>query len=394
VNGGVTTQSVYVGDLMEVRTVTGGPGTGNLVYYSASGKRIALMSTGTLSYLVGDHLGSTVETLNNAGAVTASQLYGPYGASRYANGSMVTDFGFTGQRADSTTGLDYYNARYYDPAPGQFISADTVKDGQNRFGYVRGNPTTYTDPSGRQVGGASMTGAYFGGGALAGLPGEVGRIIAGGIFVAELVTIAGLTYKLVSDNWVNDTPYTTTAISTTHVVDQWWNEGMSWSTTSTDVISVSITWYPPTALTPTDDPEVTQPTDATPGAEATDAVTTGGTPPNSCDDGDQGSGLDDAAQQRLNKYLNDKQYVSHEELPNGNWRFYGKSKPPKNPGRTVTNRYAKEVDPRTGERWGWQESFDANGNRIQVHPKDINGVTYPVPHMLFSDDGKLERCFW
>ena len=58
--------------------------------------------------------------------------------------------GYTGQRADSATGLDYYHARYYDPVAGQFVSADTMQDGLNRYGYVRGNPTTATDPSGHR----------------------------------------------------------------------------------------------------------------------------------------------------------------------------------------------------------------------------------------------------
>jgi YD repeat-containing protein len=48
-SGGVTTQSVYVGSLMEIRTVTGAPNPGNVVYYSANGARVALMAQGTLS---------------------------------------------------------------------------------------------------------------------------------------------------------------------------------------------------------------------------------------------------------------------------------------------------------------------------------------------------------
>ncbi len=43
---------------------------------------------------------------------------------------MPTALGYTGQYGDAaTTGLDYYNARYYDPVLGQFASADTVADG-------------------------------------------------------------------------------------------------------------------------------------------------------------------------------------------------------------------------------------------------------------------------
>jgi RHS repeat-associated protein len=65
---------------------------------------------------------------------------------------MPTARGFTGQYADASTGLDYYGARYYDPAVGQFAQADTdAKGGLNRYAYVGGNPETKTDPSGHRV---------------------------------------------------------------------------------------------------------------------------------------------------------------------------------------------------------------------------------------------------
>src|SRR5512146_3232987 len=65
---------------------------------------------------------------------------------------MPTAKGFTGQHSDAaTSGLDYYGARYYDPSLGQFTSADTVTDGLNRYGYVKGNPETHTDPTGHML---------------------------------------------------------------------------------------------------------------------------------------------------------------------------------------------------------------------------------------------------
>ncbi len=63
-----------------------------------------------------------------------------------------TTKGFTGQYADSVTGLDYYNARYYDPVAGVFLSADIVQgnmQGVNPYAYVGGNPETDTDPTGK-----------------------------------------------------------------------------------------------------------------------------------------------------------------------------------------------------------------------------------------------------
>src|SRR5579863_2016664 len=64
--------------------------------------------------------------------------------------STYTNWGFTGQY-NVATGLDYYNARYYDPVCGTFLSADPVEgnmQGMNPYAYVNGNPETDTDPTG------------------------------------------------------------------------------------------------------------------------------------------------------------------------------------------------------------------------------------------------------
>ncbi|HEX9037542.1 MAG TPA: RHS repeat-associated core domain-containing protein [Ktedonobacterales bacterium] len=104
-----------------------------------------------MSYTLADGLGSVSESVNTAGVVTATQLYGPYGSVRSISGSLPGTKGFTGQHADGATGLDYYSARYYDPVAGQFTSADTgLAGGLNRYAYVGGNPETRADPSGHR----------------------------------------------------------------------------------------------------------------------------------------------------------------------------------------------------------------------------------------------------
>jgi RHS repeat-associated protein len=107
----------------------------------------AINVNGTLSYLVSDTLGSVSVALSSSGSVQADQLFTPYGATRYASGTMPTSYGFTGQRLDPS-GLQYFNARYYDSSAGQFTSADQVQ-GPNRYAYVSGNPETITDPTGQ-----------------------------------------------------------------------------------------------------------------------------------------------------------------------------------------------------------------------------------------------------
>lgn len=63
---------------------------------------------------------------------------------------------FTGQILDST-GLYYYNARYYDPTIGRFISGDNLvsepfnPQDLNRYSYCLDNPMKYTDPTGHDM---------------------------------------------------------------------------------------------------------------------------------------------------------------------------------------------------------------------------------------------------
>ncbi len=145
-SGGVTASYVYDGDGNRVKTTTGGITTvyiGNYFewtgstatmksYYYAGGTRVAMRtrsSTGTVNYLLGDHLGSQALTLTSVGVRlnTNTELrYMPYGVARYTAGTTPTSFNFTGQRKDGGSGLLFYNARWYDPVVGRFLQADTI----------------------------------------------------------------------------------------------------------------------------------------------------------------------------------------------------------------------------------------------------------------------------
>jgi len=120
-------------------------------YYYLGSKLIAQRTAGTLKYIHQDSLGSTSVTSSAQGGSAESIRYLPYGLTR--SGSVTPDKKFTGQRLDST-GLYYYNARYYDPQIGRFISPDTIVQDYtnpqclNRYTYCLNNPLKYTDPSG------------------------------------------------------------------------------------------------------------------------------------------------------------------------------------------------------------------------------------------------------
>jgi len=103
-------------------------------------------------FLHGDHLGSVSVATDNDRRVVSRQDYTPWGEARGGDITQTT-LDFTGQRKDGT-GLLYYGARYYDPARGQFLSADSVApqkenpQTRNRYSYVLDNPLKFIDPTG------------------------------------------------------------------------------------------------------------------------------------------------------------------------------------------------------------------------------------------------------
>ena len=85
----------------------------------------------TLTYLLADHLGTTVGTLDAGGVVVSTQKYWPYGATR--SGAITqTDKLYTGQQQElgDALGLYNYKARMYSTVTGRFVSADTVATGR------------------------------------------------------------------------------------------------------------------------------------------------------------------------------------------------------------------------------------------------------------------------
>jgi trimeric autotransporter adhesin len=107
------------------------------------------LSTGTISYLVADSLGSVRGTVSGAGALTATTAYDAWGNPETTGGlSATTPFGYAGGYSDPTS-LLYLINRYYDPSTGQFLSVDPiVSQTLQPYQYASGNPVSNTDPSG------------------------------------------------------------------------------------------------------------------------------------------------------------------------------------------------------------------------------------------------------
>ncbi|WP_356948706.1 DddA-like double-stranded DNA deaminase toxin [Streptomyces chengbuensis] len=133
-------------------------------YYTAAGQTIALRTatagvTGSkLSFLAGDHHGTSSLVLDATTMAVTKRYTTPFGASRgSAPTSWPDDKAFLGKPADSTTGLTHIGAREYDPTIGQFISVDLLLEldkHQTLSGYSYGaqNPATFSDPSGLGLG--------------------------------------------------------------------------------------------------------------------------------------------------------------------------------------------------------------------------------------------------
>jgi RHS repeat-associated protein len=128
-------------------------------YYYAGSTRIAervgsSTDAAGVYFLLSDHLGSTTVAATASGAQASKQLYSAFGASRYTSSSLPASFKYTGQRADSVSGLYDYNARYSIPATGRFIQPDSIvpqpynPSAWDRYAYVNNNPINRVDPTG------------------------------------------------------------------------------------------------------------------------------------------------------------------------------------------------------------------------------------------------------
>ena len=159
-----TTLTVYAFGLEEHVYDGSGNHQSDTFYYSLSSGRsnqngtqnsrlLGSLTGGATQFYLTDMLGSVVSTFSNlagSAVILGNRVYDPYGTQGYSAGSIGTSKGYTGQYNDST-GLDYYNARYYDPVIGRFVSADVKQDnfhGFDPYGYVQGNPETKNDPTG------------------------------------------------------------------------------------------------------------------------------------------------------------------------------------------------------------------------------------------------------
>ncbi|OGB95057.1 MAG: hypothetical protein A3G82_07580 [Burkholderiales bacterium RIFCSPLOWO2_12_FULL_67_210] len=110
----------------------------------------------TITYIHTDISGSPLAATNANGNVVWKENYQAYGERQLQQpGSEGQGQWFHGKQADASTGLQYFGARYYDPAVGRFMGVDPVGfqednlNSFNRYAYGNNNPVKYLDPDGR-----------------------------------------------------------------------------------------------------------------------------------------------------------------------------------------------------------------------------------------------------
>jgi RHS repeat-associated protein len=113
-------------------------------------------TTGTLSYIEPDHLGSprvVIEPVADK-AIWKWDLKGEaFGATAPeqdpdADGTTFTlDMRFPGQRYDAASGMNYNYFRDYEPGGGRYLQSDPIglRAGVNTYSYVAANPLLYSD---------------------------------------------------------------------------------------------------------------------------------------------------------------------------------------------------------------------------------------------------------
>ncbi|MGW3647008.1 polymorphic toxin-type HINT domain-containing protein [Streptomyces sp. NPDC000878] len=127
-------------------------------YYSAAGSTVALRTnesgTDTLTWLAGDHHGTSTLALASTDQAVTKRYFTPFGEKREGGtGNWSDDKSFLGMTVDDETGLTHVGAREYDPSTGRFISVDPVlvldqHQSLNGYSYAGNNPTSYSDPTG------------------------------------------------------------------------------------------------------------------------------------------------------------------------------------------------------------------------------------------------------
>ena len=121
---------------------------------------------GAVRYFHKDHVYSTALVTDNNGQEVARVAYKPFGLQDTKNSTGTDDFRakFGGNEWDNNSSLYHFNARYYDPVVGRFLTPDPAWQYDSPYIFGADDPLGHIDPDGRfswSVAAAAHTAAAF-----------------------------------------------------------------------------------------------------------------------------------------------------------------------------------------------------------------------------------------
>jgi RHS repeat-associated protein len=115
-------------------------------YGVGSDRPLDLIRGGVSYYYHRDALSSTTTITDASGTNVANHHYDAYGNLMAGSSDTVGNpLRYAGREWDSTTGLIYERARFYDPSTGRFLTPDPLGGG---YAYAGDNPVNFVDPTG------------------------------------------------------------------------------------------------------------------------------------------------------------------------------------------------------------------------------------------------------
>jgi RHS repeat-associated protein len=150
----ITTYTLYDGDNILMQEVYEGSTRIQVTFNIIVGGKIlgeykrVYPSTDSVVYFYLDNLNSRRVVLDSSGTAIDRYRYSAWGVATQDAGS--DDYrSFTGKEYDAS-GLIYFNARYYDPGVGRFVTEDPSEKGTGWYSYTSNNPINMIDVMGLQ----------------------------------------------------------------------------------------------------------------------------------------------------------------------------------------------------------------------------------------------------
>jgi RHS repeat-associated protein len=208
---GVTTNLLTDPTTNNLLTATGPTAAQSADYTYGNGLVSQTSATATAWYAF-DASGNTSALTDQAGTVTDTYSYLPFGQSLSSTGSTPNPFGFAGQyglRSDGSS-LLAAGVRNYDPSTGHFTSPDTAAaPATSDYAYGNNDPVDYVDPTGSS---GTPTGLSYG----LQLSNDVSSAVFGGAFnMGHDMSTNAYKNNSAADNAFNTSKYVPDLVGTT-----------------------------------------------------------------------------------------------------------------------------------------------------------------------------------